>query len=104
MTHLAPLDETISLHDMDRDPFPIYRRLRAQAPVVRVKSVGRTLLTRAADTKYIKDHPELFSSDDHNTPMKRAFQAHTLMRKDGDEHQRGAYGDGPRICAQSHHE
>ena len=69
MTHLAPLDETISLHDMDRDPFPIYRRLRAQAPVVRVKSVGRTLLTRAADTKYIKDHPELFSSDDHNTPM-----------------------------------
>ena len=98
MTHLAPLDETISLHDMDRDPFPIYRRLRAQAPVVRVKSVGRTLLTRAADTKYIKDHPELFSSDDHNTPMKRAFQAHTLMRKDGDEHQRERMAMAPAFA------
>ena len=30
--------------------------------------------------------PALFSSDDPNTPMKRAFLAHTLMRKDHDEH------------------
>jgi len=28
----------------------------------------------------------LFSSDDPNSPMKRAFLAHTLMRKDHDEH------------------
>lgn len=88
MANLAPLDETITLADLDRDPFPIYRRLRAQAPVARVKSTGRTLLTKAEDTKYVKDNPEIFSSDDPNTPMKRAFRAHTLMRKDGDAHQR----------------
>ena len=84
----APLDTEITLADLDRDPYPIYRRLRAEAPVLRVKSVGRTLLTKAADTKYVKDNPELFSSDDPNTPMKRAFLAHTLMRKDGAEHLR----------------
>jgi len=55
---------------------------------VTVKAVGRTLLTKAADTKYVKDNWELFSSDDPNTPMRRAFQAHTLMRKDGAAHQR----------------
>ena len=53
---------------------------------MRVKSVGRTFLTKAADTKYVKDNATLFSSDDPNTPMKRAFFAHTLMRKDHDEH------------------
>jgi cytochrome P450 len=88
MADLAPLDTEITLAALDRDPYPIYRRLRAEAPVLRVKSAGRTLLTKAEDTKYVKDNPALFSSDDPNTPMKRAFRAHTLMRKDGEAHRR----------------
>jgi cytochrome P450 len=34
----------------------------------------------------VKDNPALFSSDHPNAPMKRAFLAPTLMRKDHDEH------------------
>jgi cytochrome P450 len=83
---LAPLDETITIAELTRDPYPIYRRLRREAPVLRVKSVGRTFLTRAADCKYVKDQAALFSADDPNTPMQRAFLAHTLMRKDHGEH------------------
>ena len=83
---LAPVDETITIAELTRDPYPIYRRLRREAPVLRVKSVGRTFLTKAADTKFVKDNAALFSSDDPNTPMKRAFLAHTLMRKDDSEH------------------
>ena len=83
---LAPMDETITIADLTRDPYPIYKRLRREAPVLRVRSVGRTFLTKAADTKYVKDNAALFSSDDPNTPMKRAFLARTLMRKDHDEH------------------
>lgn len=86
--NLAPFDDQITIADLSTNPFPIYKRLRAEAPVLRVKSVGRTLLTKAADTKYVKDTPELFSSNDPNTPMKRAFRAHTLMRKDGADHMR----------------
>ena len=88
MADLAPLDEDITLQQLDEAPYPIYQRLRREAPVIRVKATGRTMLTKAEDTKYVKDNPELFSSDDPNTPMKRAFQAHTLMRKDGDDHMR----------------
>ncbi|PXW70814.1 hypothetical protein C7964_102713 [Loktanella sp. PT4BL] len=99
MTKQAPLDDTITLEQLDRDPFPIYRRLRAEAPVLRVKSAGRTLLTKAADTKYVKDNPEIFSSDDPNTPMKRAFRAHTLMRKDGEEHRRERMAMAPAFAA-----
>lgn len=85
---LAPEDSTISIAQLVDDPYPIYKRLRAEAPVLRVKSVGRTLLTKAADCKAVKDAPEKFSADDPNTPMKPAFQSHTLMRKDGPEHMR----------------
>ena len=99
MADLAPLDETITLEALDRDPFPIYRRLRAEAPVCRVKATGRTFLTKAADTKYAKDNPQIFSSEDPNTPMKRAFWAHTLMRKDGEAHQRERMAMAPAYAA-----
>ena len=98
MAELAPLDETITLEQLDRDPFPVYARLRREAPVCRVKAAGRTFLTKAADTKYVKDNPELFSSDDPNTPMKRAFRAHTLMRKDGEEHLRERMAMAPAFA------
>ena len=72
MTKLAPVDETTTLQDLDLNPFPIYRRMRAQTPVVRVAAAKRTFVTKAADTKHVKDTPEVFSSNDPNTPMKRA--------------------------------
>ena len=84
--NLPPEDSSITLEQLDQNPFPIYKRLRAEAPVVHVKSAGRTFVTKAKDTKFVKDNPVIFSSDDPNTPMKRAFWAHTLMRKDGDAH------------------
>jgi cytochrome P450 len=94
----APKNDDITLESLDRDPFPIYRRLRHEAPVCRVKSAGRTFLTKAADTRYVKDNPELFSSDDPNTPMKRAFWAHTLMRKDGEAHLRERMAMAPAFA------
>ncbi len=98
MTDHAPLDETITLDQLNRDPFPIYRRLRREAPVLRVAAAGRTFLTKAADTKYVKDNPKLFSSDDPNTPMKRAIWAHTLMRKDGEAHLRERMAMAPAFA------
>ncbi|MGI9356345.1 MAG: cytochrome P450 [Rhizobiaceae bacterium] len=84
----APTDSDTTIDQLIRDPYSIYRTFRAETPVVRVASVNRTMLTKAADTKYVKDNPAVFSSDDPHTPMAKAFQAHTLMRKDGDEHLR----------------
>ena len=84
----VPTDATITIPQLVDDPYRIYRRLRAEAPVVRVPAVNRIMLTKAADTKHVKENWQLFSSDDPRTPMKRAFLAHTLMRKDGEEHAR----------------
>lgn len=88
ITSEVPVDETITITQLTTDPYAIYRRLRAEAPVMRVPSINRILLTKAADTKRLKEEWELFSSDDPRTPMTRAFQAQTLMRKDGEEHKR----------------
>ncbi len=95
---LAPTDDSISIAALTADPYPIYRRLRAEAPVCRVPAIGRTMLTRAADTRRVKDDPVTFSSDDPNTPMRRAFLAHTLMRKDGKAHLRERMAMAPAFA------
>ena len=95
MKNLAPLIKDITLEQLNCNPYPIYKYLRHNAPVARIKSVGRTFITKAEDTRYIKDNPVLFSSNDRNTPMKRAFWAHTLMRKDGNDHLRDRMAMAP---------
>jgi len=84
----VPVDNDITISQLTTDPYAIYKKLRAQSPVLKVAAVQRTFLTKAADTRYVKMHPEIFSSDDPNTPMERAFEAKTLMRRDGDDHSR----------------
>lgn len=86
MARSVPVDDSIP--DLTRNPYAIYKRLRAKEPVCKVPTVGRKLTTKAADTRHVKDTPSLFSNNDSNTPMERAFQAHTLMRRDGDAHLR----------------
>ena len=85
---LPPLDDTTTIDQLTLDPYPIYRRMRAETPVIRVALAQRTFLVKYDDTKAVKDDPELFSSNDPRTPMQPAFRAHTLMRKDGPEHVR----------------
>lgn len=83
-----PVQDQITIAQLTENPYAIYKRLRAEAPVARIPSIQRILLTKAADTKHVKENWELFSSDDPRTPMTRAFQAQTLMRKDGEAHKR----------------
>ena len=82
----APVNDTVTIHQLIDDPYPIYRKFRAETPVVHVKAVGRTMLTKAAFTRAVKDNPELFSSDDPGTPQTVAFRIRTMMRKDGEDH------------------
>jgi cytochrome P450 len=99
MPATAPVEDQITIEQLVVDPYAIYRRLRAEAPVAKVPSVNRTLLTKAADTRYVKDNPVLFSSDDPHTPMERAFRAKTLMRKDGEAHMRERMAMAPAFGA-----
>lgn len=88
MSKKIPINNDITIAQLTTDPYSIYKTLRAESPVLKVSAVKRTFLTKAADARYVKMHPDIFSSDDPNTPMERAFEAKTLMRRDGDDHSR----------------
>ena len=77
----------IALSDLYDDPYPIYRRLRAEAPVAWVPAANRFLVTRYDDIVALERHPEIFSANEHGSLMTR-IMGHTLLRKDGAAHRR----------------
>ena len=87
-TKTVPVDNDITIEQLITNPYAIYKTLRAESPVLKVTAVNRTFLTKASDTRFVKMNPDVFSSDDPNTPMERTFEAKTLMRRDGEDHSR----------------
>ncbi len=89
----APVADWVRLDDLYADPYPIYRRLRAESPVAWVPAVGRYLVTSFEACHRIEQDAETFSANEDGSLMKRAM-GHSMLRKDDPEHQvdRAAYG------------
>jgi cytochrome P450 len=94
-----PVIEGISIADLHRDPTGIYARLRREAPVALMKSTGRVLLTKAEDVRRAKEDLDTFTSEDTTTPAERAFQATSMMRKDGPQHRAERMAMAPGLSA-----
>ena len=65
---------TVTTHALEHDPYPVYARLRAQAPVAWVPSVGLWLVTRWDDVRRIDQDPDLAFAHGIATWMKRRGQ------------------------------
>lgn len=83
----------ITLADLDRDPFPIYARLRRDTPVAYVPAAGRYFVTRYHDVHTVDNDPDAFTADETDSLMKRSM-GHSMLRKDDPAHavQRASYG------------
>ena len=78
---------TIDVEALERDPYPIYERLRAEEPVAWVESVGLWLVTRWDDVTYVDVHPELFTAETEPSTLNRTF-GKNLLGSEGPYHQR----------------
>ncbi|MDX6591573.1 MAG: hypothetical protein QOJ13_769 [Gaiellales bacterium] len=79
--------ESITVEDLERDPYPIYRRLRDEAPVCHVPAVELTLITRWDDVQHIATHPETFTADVDSSPLTRTL-GQNVLTVDGERHKR----------------
>jgi cytochrome P450 len=78
--------ETITVADLERDPYPIYARLRRETPVAWVPAVNLWMVTRASDVETVTSRPDLFTARVADSPVDRSFGGSTVMTLDGDEH------------------
>lgn len=89
----VPVADWVTIPDLHRDPFPIYRRMREEAPVHWVPSVNRYMVTSYAACHTIEQDADTFSANEAGSLMKRAM-GHSMLRKDDPEHKvdRDSYG------------
>jgi cytochrome P450 len=95
----------ISVEQLETDPYPIYKQLRAEEPVCFVDSVGLWLVTRWDEVQHVDKSPDTYTGETEPSTLRRTFGAN-LLASEGAYHSRirsiiypwfrvGAIGDYP---------
>ena len=77
--------ETITLEDLERDPYPIYARLREEEPVSWVPAVGLWLVTRFDDVRRVDLDPETFTGATDPSTLNRTMGVNMLGMEGPDQ-------------------
>jgi cytochrome P450 len=82
----AAVAADITVDALERDPYPVYARLRREAPVCYVPAVNTWLATRWRDVDRMARRPAIFSAEAESSPVDRTFGKPTVLTTDGDLH------------------
>lgn len=78
--------DSITVEDLDRDPYAIYARLRREAPVAYVPVVDTWFVTRFADVQWVAEQVELFPATHGESPVELTFGKPAIIAVDGEVH------------------
>jgi cytochrome P450 len=87
MSETATFGATVTVADLEADPYPIYARLREEEPVSWVESVGLWLVTRWDDVHTVDRTPDLFTGATEPSTLRRTF-GDNLLASEGEYHDR----------------
>jgi cytochrome P450 len=77
--------ERIKLEELERDPYPIYARLRDQEPVAWVPAVQLWLVTRHDDVRHVGLTPEVFTAATEPSTLNRTMGVNMLGSEGSDQ-------------------
>ncbi|MEX0983758.1 MAG: cytochrome P450 [Actinomycetota bacterium] len=84
----APVAEDVTVEDLERDPYPIYARMRREAPVCWVPAVGLWFITRWSDVMAAGESERRFPASMPGSPLDRTLGGRNVLTVDGHEHER----------------
>jgi hypothetical protein len=79
------LGESITLDELERDPYPIYARLRDEEPVSWVPAVQLWLVTRYDDVRAVDLTPEVFTGETDPSTLNRTMGKNMLGSEGPDQ-------------------
>lgn len=79
--------KSITVEDLESDPYPVYKRLRDEAPVCEVESVGLWLVTRWDDVEEVDVNPDVFTGETDPSTLNRTF-GKNMLGSEGTYHSR----------------
>jgi cytochrome P450 len=78
--------DTITVADLEADPFPIYATLRKTTPVAYVAAANVWFATRWEDVEAVTKSPDLFTSEAPTSPVELSFGKPTILTSEGETH------------------
>jgi cytochrome P450 len=84
----GPVADDVTVEQLERDPYPIYARLRREAPVCYVPAVGLWFITRWVDAMAAGQDPVRFPASMRGSPLDRTLGGSSVLTVDGREHAR----------------
>lgn len=78
--------DDITIAALDADPYPIYARLRREAPVAWVPAANVWFITRWQDVEFVSKNADLFAADVATSPVERTMGRPTILTCDGPPH------------------
>ncbi len=91
--------DTITIAALEADPYPIYARLRDEAPVAHVPAANLWMVTRWADVEHVSKSADVFPSEGHVGPIHESFGAPAILTSDGAVHRELRAGIEPHYRA-----
>lgn len=79
------IGRTVTIEDLERDPYPIYARLRDEEPVSWVPAVGLWLVTRFDDVRGVDLDPETFTGATEPSTLNRTMGVNMLGMEGPDQ-------------------
>jgi cytochrome P450 len=79
------IGQTVTIEVLERDPYPIYERLRDEEPVSWVPAVGLWLVTRFDDVRGVDLDPETFTAATQPSTLNRTMGVNMLGMEGPDQ-------------------
>ncbi len=86
MAPRTPSIDDVSVAYLDRDPYPLYARMRAAQPVAWVPAVNLWMVARWDDVHRVTTDEETFTAVVESSPVDRCFGQPTIITTDGQVH------------------
>jgi cytochrome P450 len=78
--------DEITVAALEADPYPIYARLRREAPVAWVPAANVWFVTRWQDVEFVSKNSALFAAEVATSPVERSMGKPTILTCDGPQH------------------
>lgn len=87
----------ITLEQLEDDPYPIYARLRAEAPVAWIPAAGVWFITGFDDCAALGSGEQGTTGATSHPTLQRVFGAPNVLTSSGEEHDEIRRGVDPRL-------
>ncbi|MDH3223142.1 MAG: cytochrome P450, partial [Gemmatimonadota bacterium] len=77
-----PIGSSVSIEELARDPYPLFRRLRDREPVAWAPELGMWMLTRRDDIVAVLADSDLFTTDSERSTIRDIF-GRQMLSSDG---------------------